>query len=300
LEKAFPIQYKDQNNYLGMNVQHNRDEDIITVDCKSKIEELVNQYRMAEAKPVDTPAAPGTKLYKNSSTNSTSTFPYQELLGSLLWIGRCARPDILYAINQCAQHVASFNETHVTALKRILIYLNHTKDLKMTFRRPISDKFILEAYSDADFAGEPDGNDNALKSTTGVVIKCKDGGTLFAQSVLQTVVAKSTAEAEYVSAGHCASIVAGLRSFLHELGFTQMDPTTQYEDNQACIKIAESRICSAKTRHIKVQYHYIKQLIQDKEIKMTYLPTCDMIADIMTKALNRELFIKLRDKLLNL
>lgn len=86
---------------------------------------------------------------------------------------------------------------------------------------------------------------------------------------------------------------------LDELGFSQDQPTTVYNDNQASIAIAKRPTCGSSLRHIKINYHYTKELVRTGQIRLEYCPTDRMIADILTKALPRRQFEYLRARLMN-
>ena len=134
--------------------------------------EALNDFGLTDCKPMNTPAAPGTKFYKTVPTDDVSesgTFPYQSDVGILRRFSRTTHPQILKAVNQCAQHNVSPNNTHVTAVKRIFRYLQGTKAKGLIFRRG-DGTLTLKAFCDADFGGEPEGNDQPMRSTTGLLV----------------------------------------------------------------------------------------------------------------------------------
>jgi KUP system potassium uptake protein len=138
-----------------------------------------------------------------------------------------------------------------------------------------------------------------MRSITGMVAYIHGVGPIYSRSSLQTTISRSTAEAEYKAASTAAQFCSSFRQLLEEIGFPQTSPTTIHGDNQACLAIAGSKISGSNTRHIKLQYHYIRELILNKEVEMIYCPTEKMIADIMTKALAPAQFTYLKDILLN-
>jgi hypothetical protein len=119
--------------------------------------EALNDFGLTDCKPMNTPAAPSTKLYKTVLTDDvgeSGTFPYQSAVGILRWFSCITHPQILNAENQCAQHNVSPNNTHVIAVKRILRYLQGTKAKGLIFRRG-DGTLTIKAFCDADFGGEP-------------------------------------------------------------------------------------------------------------------------------------------------
>ncbi len=186
--------------------------------------------------------------------------------------------------------------THVRAVKHIFRYLKGTMDLGLTYHR--GSGITIEAFSDADFAGEPQENEHPMHSLSGTVLYLKDIGQIFSQSSLQPTISRSTSEAEYRAAGTTATLVSAHRNFLEEIGMAQPEPTIIWEDNQSCIAMTKSVLCSSESRHIRLDHHYIRQQVSNKEIELKYCPTSDMIADILTKALPKDQFLKLRNILL--
>lgn len=293
-----PVKCNDQDLFLGIRIRSDDKTGKTYLDQTKQIDDLLQSYKMADCNPVATPVEPNSKLSKTTDKDDVADFPYNELLGSLLWIARATRPDILYAVGQCSKHIIRPNQSHVTALKRILRYLKGTKDLKLTYCK--GDKIELEAYSDSDFAGEPEENENPMKSTTGVVVNMKGTGYIYGCSSLQTVIAKSTAEAEYIALSACGAIVDCLRQALRLMGVLAEGPTVIHGDNQAAIVNVKSPLCGAKSRHIKIHFHYVKQLVKDGDIQVVHTSTQNNVADIMTKALPRETFQIHRKTLLHL
>jgi hypothetical protein len=112
----------------------------------------------------------------------------------------------------------------------------------------------------------------------------------------QRIVAQSTAEAENISLAHCIREVIFLRQLLGELGYEQS--TTQiYEDNQACISMAENPVQHSRTKHIDVRYHFVREKVNLKEVKINYVESKENVADILTKGLERPAFKYLSSKL---
>ena len=89
-----------------------------------------------------------------------------------------------------------------------------------------------------------------------------------------------------------------LRSFLEEMGRKCEGATTILEDNQSCIKMCKNPVMQKRTKHIDVKYHFIRERVEDKTIKLEFCPTSDMTADILTKGLPRPKMTKHRDELL--
>ena len=173
--------------------------------------------------------------------------------------------------------------------------LNFSKKLnfeKLTFEKLNSDKEsklpTLIGYSNANW-----GNDiNTQQSTMGYIFYLS-GGAISWSSKCQATVALSSTEAEYMALTQATKEAIWLRSLLAELNYTQECPTTLFEDNQSAIALARNPVHHARSKHIDIQHHFVREKIESKEIEISYMATDEMIADALTKPLARPKFAKL-------
>jgi hypothetical protein len=215
------------------------------------------------------------------------------------------RPEISMASHQCARFVSEPKRSHERATIRLVRYLKSTKLRGIIFDpKP---ELGLECFVDADFAGgwtQADAdNPEQVMSRTGFVIRyagCPIGWC----SKLQTEIALSTAEAEYIALSQALREVIPLITLLEELGKVFKLYTSApdfvcnvWEDNQSCIKMTESNKFSPRTKHIALKYHHFKRFQESGRINVKYINTEDQLADILTKPLNDPAFFKLRKML---
>ena len=186
------------------------------------------------------------------------------------------------------------------ALKHLLRYLKGTLDLPLMLRRGTAHYIQLAAYSDADWAGCPENSDTPMRSTSGNVLYLVQIGAIYASSATQKVVALSTAESETIAACECTKKVRAAEEFFTEIGFPQTvnGPIAIKEDKEACIAMSKSILTSLKSRHMKIKHHYVRSQVTAGSVKLVPCPTSDMVADILTKNLERVQFEKLRDILM--
>ena len=148
----------------------------------------------------------------------------------------------------------------------------------------------MEMYVDADHAGCLD----TRRSTSGCLIEF--GGSLIHwKSKRQTIAVKSSAIAEYVALSEGLDELLWMRNLYLELG-VKLEPTTVYEDNTACIRIAENPILSQKTKAVDLHFHYCRDHLQRGVYELKYTPTNEQLADGLTKAVNGATLFKLADK----
>ena len=292
--------------YVGMRVKRKSNGDI-TLSQAEYIDTIVERFGLSNSacQGVDTPwlVGPNGKLSKDMAPKTkreqdeASKRPYAEAIGALQWLVGTTRPDIAYAVSAVSRYVTNHGREHWEAVERIIKYLKNTRDHTLRIRRnPHRNGYLaMEAYADADWAGEVDGR----RSQGGYVIKI-NGSTVAARSILQKIVSLSSMESEYISACECAKEIAWARRMLAELGHPQEGPTTIWEDNKAAIIHSEHATNHNRTKHIDTRYHYLRQQVQVGEIKLRAIATDKREADILTKNTAAKLFIKLKQQVLGL
>ncbi|CAG7720799.1 unnamed protein product, partial [Allacma fusca] len=200
------------------------------------------------------------------------------LIGSLIFLAKCSRPDISFAVSKLAQFMSCFNESHWIAAKGVLRYLKGTSNMGITYHS--TGNMRLTAYTDSDYAGDK----VTRRSTSGMVIKLNDS-IISWSSQKQPCVSLSSTEAEYIAIASAAREIVWLRSFLHELGHPQTQPTKIRVDNQSAIRLVKNPEMHTRTKHIDVRFHYIRDLANQGDIEVTYVPTAIQLADSLTKPL---------------
>ncbi|KAG6418439.1 hypothetical protein SASPL_120643 [Salvia splendens] len=137
------------------------------------------------------------------------------------------------------------------------------------------------------------GDNDDRKSTSGYVFYM--GDTAFTwMSKKQPIVTLSTCEAEYVAATFSVCHAVWLRSLLAELGWSQKEPTTIFVDNKSAIALSKNPVFHNRSKHIDIRFHYIRECVANQEIQVKYVKSQDQVADIFTKPLKFEDFIKIR------
>ncbi|XP_064475714.1 uncharacterized protein LOC135389610 [Ornithodoros turicata] len=206
---------------------------------------------------------------------------YQQAVGKLLYLSTTTRPDIAFTIGILRRRVSKPRTRDWNAVKRVFRYLKHTRDFKLKLSADTEMKLVC--FVDTDWAG----NLSDRKSTSGYFIQL--GGSPIAWSTKKRLtVALSSTEVEYVSAVYASQEVVWLQELLHGFGHSECEPTCIYEDNQSCIKLALGEGLSARTKHIDVRHHYLRDVIHRGLVDMQYCQSAEMIADVLTKPLPRQ------------
>ncbi len=198
------------------------------------------------------------------------------------------RADIRFAVSHLAQNFECAYQTHLDATTRLLRYLKGTKNYQLVLGGPHAN---LVSYSDADFAQQLHRHSiSGYVSFVGI-------GAVSWSSKKQTLVTVSSTEAEYVGYAGASKDIIWLQNFLKELWALNPSlttPTTLFGDNQAAIRLCQDSTFHARSKHIDVQFHFVRQAVSRNLVKVTYLSTHDMIADVFTKSLDRFKLSKFR------
>lgn len=279
IEKIFNIKrLGGVKRYCGLEIERNLKSGVLTVGQKGFIEKMLEDAGMHDSKPVRTPMSPGLQLPKLDSP-SINLSTYQSLVGSLMWLACGTRPDIAYATCYLARFLNAPGPEHLAAVKRVLRYVRGTSDLKLCFHSDSSDP-LIRCYVDADWASD----NNTRKSTSGIV--CLLYGTpVYWSSRKQKIVTLSSTESEYVAASSATQELIWYRQLLIELGIPLNSSIPLLVDNQSAIALASSHKTNARTKHIDVRYHFIREKVEDGTIALEYVPTDEQLADVMTKSL---------------
>ena len=229
------------------------------------------------------------------------------MLGCLLYIQAMVQPDITFTVQQCAWFCIDPSLEHEQAVKRICRYLLRTKDKVLVFRPDKSRG--LECYVDADWAGtwkKRSAHDPmSAHSCTGFVILYM-GCPIIWKSSMQSLIALSTTEAEYIALSTALRDVIHMINLLKELqsmNFPVHHNTPQiqcrtFEDNMSCVKIANNHRTRPRTKHLSIRLHHFRSHVVNKVITIEHISTKNQLADIFTKPLPKPSFNTLSTKLM--
>ena len=168
-------------------------------------------------------------------------------------------------------------------------YLSRTLDYGIQIHSSNGD---ITAFSDSDWAGDVD----YRRSTTAVC--AYHGRNLISWCVKkQTVVGRLSTEAEYRSLAQAATEVAWLTSMLAELKIMKRHTPVIWVDNMSAIALASNLVLHARTKHIELDMHFVCDKVLNKELELRHVPTADQIANIFTKPLSHQPFVKLTERL---
>lgn len=277
--------------YLGIEVTRDRPNRTIYLSQAGYIEKVIRDFDLSGLSPVKTPMDPQEHLEKSDEGYEATEYLrkwYQSAVGSLMYAMLGTRPDLAYAVSVVSRYSSNPNDKHQKAVKRIFRYLNGTIDLTLTYR---GDLMPLNGYTDADWAGDRD----TRRSTSGFTFNI-GSGALSWQSKRQPTVALSSCEAEYMGQTQATKEAVWLRALLKDLDEAYDAPmaTVIHCDNQGAMALAKNPEFHARTKHIGIQHHFVREKISDGDIELKFVPTEQQIADGLTKALPKDRFEEFR------
>lgn len=266
---------------IGMKIRQTKD--AIEIDQIGYVEQILERFGMTDCKPVKTPSDTSEKLSVQTITPDdllVGKVPFQEAVGSLLYLAQSTRPDIAYAVSNVSRFNHNHGSAHWRAVKRIFRYLRGTMNAKLRYTKSNDG---ITAYSDADWGSEIDGR----RSCSGYVINISNASVCW-MSKRQAIVALSSTEAEYIALSSATCELIWLKQLADELDKNIAKNITIYCDNQSTIKLGASDAYRPRTKHIDIRYHHIRQLIEAKVVDIKFVPTTQNAADALTKAVSAE------------
>ncbi|GJV05450.1 putative RNA-directed DNA polymerase [Tanacetum coccineum] len=277
----------------------------ILLSQKKYILELLQSAGLSNCNPVSSPMVTSSSLSLDDSTAFSNPVKYRQVVGSLQYV-TLSRPDIAFAVNKVCQYMHAPTENHWSAVKRILRYLHGTVEHGMLIRRSSGSTLqaftdvlwkgnpdtSLEAFSDADWAGDSDDR----RSTGGFAIYL--GSNLISWTARkQRTVSRSSTEAEYKALADTVAELTWLQALLHELGIRSSSTPILWCDNLGATYLSANPIFRARTKHVEIDYHFVREKVAQGDLRVQHISTHDQIADIFTKPLPTPRFLFLRSKL---
>ena len=298
LFEVFEMKEEDPNWMMGFQLIEDTKEQTISISHERYIETVLNRFNMSEAKPHPLPMDPGCVLSKEDRPQTEAekedmeNVPYQELVGALTWISLISRPDIAFASRYLGQYSANPGRKHWKAALHVLRYLSGTRSMQLVLGGKSKRSMELIGYTDSDWARDVDDR----RSISGTVFQL-GGRTIAHGSKKQITVATSSTEGEYMAAAYAAKLGLWLIQILAELGHPFDNPICINIDNTASLNLTKDARYHARTKHIDIQHHFIRERVIDGTFVVTHLSTSEMVADILTKPLIKESFYYLLPKL---
>lgn len=282
IKRMFESKYKIKDlgvakKVLGINVK--QEKGTIKLSLEDKIETMLEDFDMKDANAVATPCIQNQVFQPSKPCDSSD---YRSIVGKLLFMANTVRYDIAFIVSKLSRYFNEPTEDHYNAAKRVLRYLQGTKDHGLVYFANNDD---LKVYVDADWGSDPENR----KSTTGYVIKYQ-GSPISWKSKKQQTVALLSTEAEYMAITEVVKEVLWLLQVFEELQISISKPVKIYEDNRSAMLLAEHPHVHQRTKHIDIRYHCIRDYIIRGLVELEHVDTNNQVADLLTKSLGKQKF----------
>ncbi|MDA0878653.1 MAG: reverse transcriptase domain-containing protein [archaeon] len=286
---------------LGIQAEYHENGSI-TLHQESYIEKLLAKF-MPDGAPKHIPAdsLPFSKNFESrveaaleGSTPSSPAFPhlvrpFQERLGSLMYLCRCARCDVAFPVHRLAQAMSRPTPELMDEIDHVLVYLRATKALGITYSAGAGDAF--RGMSDASWL--------VRNSTSGRVMLWGNAALAWA-SRRQDSIALSSCEAEIVALSEAAKDVVYFRRFLRGVRPSLVDgPTDLSTDNKGALESSYNPTNHDRMKHVARRHYFIRDMVEAFEINVPYVNTHDNVSDFFTKPLAQPKFGEFRSILMN-
>lgn len=256
---------------------------------KKYASDILKRFNMMSCNPSSSPAETNVKLVMNEDEEPVNPTLFKQIVGSLRYLCN-SRPDIAYAVGIISRFMSEPRVSHLLAAKRVMRYIKGTLQYGILFPKCLNDSSMeLMAYSDADWCGDRQDR----KSTSGYLFKFMNAPISWCAKK-QPVVALSTCESEYIAGCMAACQAIWLENILKEMEIEVSRPIELLIDNKSAISLARNPVLHGRSKHIEAKFHFLREQVNKGALQIVHCSTELQLADIFTKALKVDRFIKLR------
>ena len=269
----------EMNYFLGLQVKQLKDG--IFINQAKYCKELLRKFEMDKCKAISTPISTNCQLDQDHARKSVDQSKYMGLIGSLLYL-TASRPDIMFVVCLCARYQSDPKDSHYNEAKRILKYLQGTKDVGLWYPNSVS--LNLTGFSDSDFVGckidrkSTSGTSHMLGSSL-ISWHCKK----------QACVSLSTTEAKYITIGSCCAQTLWLRQQLSDFGIL-LNKIPINCDNTSAINLSKNPVMHSRTKYIEIRHHFLREHIANGTCDIMFIGTEFQLTDLFTKPLAKDRF----------
>ena len=283
LSKRFKMKDLGELSFLlGMEIKRDRENKLLFVNQQRYVTDVLQRFGMESSKSAKTPMETGVQLTKHDNNIKETSAPYRQLIGSLMYCSSHTRPDITFSTCYLSRFMNHPSDTHWIYGKRILRYLKGTTSYGICFDGSLP--LEITGYCDSDWGS----NKEDRKSVIGFTyLIC--GGAISWKSKVHSSVALSTCEAEYVAISEAVKELLWIKQLFTELGIIMSTPNL-FTDNRAAQFMAMNDYITARTKHIDIKHHFIRDCIKEGMLNLRYIQSRFNVSDNLTKALGKALF----------
>lgn len=260
--------------FVGLQITRDRAAKTISIGQQRYIDKLLDRFSTSNFKHINLPI-PAKQHFQHATELDELVDPtfYLQHVGSIMFLMLASRPDLAFACALFSRYNRNPTTVHLAAVRRVLQYIASTRNFKLT----LGGSTTITGYVDAAWADDRDTG----RSSCGYVFTIGQGAVSWS-SHLQSLVCKSTCEAELVAATSAASEAVWLAQLLSAFNI-QVTPITLYGDNTGALGLAKNNKSHGRTKHLAVRWFFVRDLVEDNTIDFKYISTHDQLADALTK-----------------
>jgi histone deacetylase 1/2 len=264
--------------FLGIKVKRVNNGIVLTQEKYAS--DLLKRVGMSDCKSVSTPLSTSEKLslYEGILLDPEDATRYRSIVRALQYL-TLTRPDIAFSVNKVCQFLHAPTTAHWAAVKRILRYIKQC--IRLGLKIHMSTSTLVTAYSDADWAGSLDDR----RSTGGYAVFLRRNLVSWSARK-QSTVSRSSTESEYKAVADATAEIMWIQIFLREIGVKSPLAAKMWCDNIGAKYLSANPVFHARTKHIEVDYHFVRERVLRKLLEIDYVSTRDQVADGFTKALS--------------
>jgi len=282
-------------DFIGCNIK--REGNKILLSQPDLIKKMIEKFenKIENMKEYETPAPASSHIVRCTEEEDGLTEDEQKDfrsgVGSLLYLLKHSRPELSNSVRELSKVMDQANKAHEKALYRVIRFVQQTKERCLVLA-PVKEQLTweLKGYCDSDFAGDTD----TRRSVSGFVIYLC-GAVIAWRSKGQKSVSLSSTEAEYVAISEVAMEILYVAGILKFLGVPLEYPITVNVDNIGAVYLTKNATTGSRTKHIDTRYHFVREYIEDGIVKVQFVRSEENHADIFTKNLNTETFVRHSD-----
>ncbi|CAI7915547.1 unnamed protein product [Closterium sp. NIES-53] len=271
----------DLTSYIGLRITRDRAQRTITLTQSHMVQQVLRRFGFAYSSPQSTPLPTSHSLSAPPSDESVEpSGPYPELVGCLMYLMTCTRPDLAYPLSLLARYVAPgrHRNVHWDAAKRVLRYLCSTSGMGLVLGGRA--RVVLTGHADASWV-----DDLATQRPSQGLTFSLGSGSVSWRSTRSSSVLSSSCEAEIYAEAMAAQELCWLTYLLTDLGEAPRSPPVLYVDNKAMLALCQEHRLEHRTKHIALRYFFARELQQHGQLRLAYVASQANTADVFTKAL---------------
>ena len=276
--------------FLGIEFSRAQDGMAIKLTQAHYTKKILTKYGMIDSRSRATPCEAKPEIFNGDP--QPLDVKYREVVGSLIYLMTCTRPDISWTVTRLSQKLENPGPVEWVMLKHVLRYLKGSMNNGLLYVKT-DHGLSLIGYSDSDWASCSEDR----RSTTGYYFSLNPAGPPVSwKSRKQPTVALSSCEAEYMAFTECVQEATFLQMLLSEIIPVPI-PVPIHGDNQGAIALVKNPIISNRSKHIDVKHHFIREKFTSNFIDLCYVNTDDNVADVFTKPVTKNKLIRFRKML---